>query len=210
MPHNLFLHSEVIQSRQWNLENEEVIEKQLKYELFDTLFSMSIGWAINSAMILLAAATFYVSGVRVTDLQQAESMLKPLLGGSASFIFALALLFSGIASSITAGMAGGTIFAGMFEEAYDINDKHTKIGIGITFIFALLAVFFIKDPFSGLLLSQMFLSIQLPITIFLQIYLTSSQKVMGKHANTGSENIMLWIVGIIVTVLNIMLLKSYF
>lgn len=210
MPHNLFLHSEVIQSRQWNLENEEVIEKQLKYELFDTLFSMSIGWAINSAMILLAAATFYVSGVRVTDLQQAESMLKPLLGGSASFIFALALLFSGIASSITAGMAGGTIFAGMFEEAYDINDKHTKIGIGITFIFALLAVFFIKDPFSGLLLSQMFLSIQLPITIFLQIYLTSSRKVMGKHANTGSENIMLWIVGIIVTVLNIMLLKSYF
>ena len=59
MPHNLFLHSEVIQSRQWNLEEEEVIQKQLKYEFKDTLFSMIIGWAINSAMILMAAATFY-------------------------------------------------------------------------------------------------------------------------------------------------------
>ena len=58
MPHNLFLHSEVIQSRQWNLEEEEVIQKQLKYEFKDTLFSMIIGWAINSAMILMAAATF--------------------------------------------------------------------------------------------------------------------------------------------------------
>ena len=59
MPHNLYLHSEIIQSRQWNLENEEVIKHQLKYEFIDTLFSMIIGWAINSAMILVAAATFF-------------------------------------------------------------------------------------------------------------------------------------------------------
>lgn len=59
MPHNLFLHSEVIQSREWNLEDESVIKKQLKYEFYDTLLSMVIGWAINSAMIILAAATFF-------------------------------------------------------------------------------------------------------------------------------------------------------
>ena len=58
MPHNLFLHSEIIQSRQWNLQGNQVIEKQLKYEFMDTVFSMLIGWAINSAMILVAAATF--------------------------------------------------------------------------------------------------------------------------------------------------------
>ena len=57
MPHNLFLHSEVIQSRQWNLQDEKIIKKQLKFEFADTLFSMIIGWAINSAMIILAAAT---------------------------------------------------------------------------------------------------------------------------------------------------------
>lgn len=59
MPHNLFLHSEVIQSRQWNLEDEAVIRRQLKYEFADTLFSMVIGWAINSAMIIISAATFF-------------------------------------------------------------------------------------------------------------------------------------------------------
>ena len=59
MPHNLFLHSEIIQSREWNLKDENVIEQQLKYEFKDTLFSMIIGWAINSAMILMAAAILY-------------------------------------------------------------------------------------------------------------------------------------------------------
>ena len=70
MPHNLFLHSEIIQSRQWNLEDSSVIEQQLKYEFKDTLFSMIIGWAINSAMILMAAATLYQngSGKQVDDL----------------------------------------------------------------------------------------------------------------------------------------------
>ncbi|MDP1992898.1 MAG: Nramp family divalent metal transporter, partial [Syntrophales bacterium] len=62
MPHNLFLHSEIIQSRQWNLEDEAVKTHQLKYEFFDTLFSMIVGWGINSAMILVAAAVFFRSG----------------------------------------------------------------------------------------------------------------------------------------------------
>ncbi len=68
MPHNLFLHSEVIQSRQWNLENESIIKKQLKFEFADTLLSMIVGWAINSAMIILAAATFFRQGIHVNEL----------------------------------------------------------------------------------------------------------------------------------------------
>ena len=60
MPHNLFLHSEIIQSRQWNLQDDKIIKRQLKYEFFDTLFSMLVGWGINSAIILLAAATFFL------------------------------------------------------------------------------------------------------------------------------------------------------
>jgi manganese transport protein len=78
MPHNLFLHSEVIQSRQWNLQDEKIIKKQLKFEFADTLLSMIIGWAINSAMIILAAATFFKTGTKVEELQQAQSILKPL------------------------------------------------------------------------------------------------------------------------------------
>jgi len=209
MPHNLFLHSQVIQSRQWNLEDDSVIKKQLKYEFMDTFFSMIIGWAINSAMILIAATTFYAKKIQVTQLSQAQQMLTPLLGNTASVIFAIALLFAGIASSVTAGMAGGSIFAGIFGKDYDINDKHTKLGIGITLIGAAIVIFFITDPFKGLIYSQMLLSIQLPITIFLQIYLTSSKKVMGKYANSTINKIILWIIGLIVTGLNIMLLLSF-
>lgn len=80
MPHNLFLHSEVIQSRQWNLSDDAVIRRQLRYEYADTIFSMLVGWAINSAMILLAAATFFVTKTPVEELQQADSLLQPLLG----------------------------------------------------------------------------------------------------------------------------------
>lgn len=209
MPHNLFLHSEVIQSRKWNLKDKSILERQLKYEFMDTMLSMIIGFIINSAMILVAI-TFYNNNVQVTELEQAQTMLKPLLGNSASIIFAIALLFAGLASSVTAGMAGGSIFAGLFGEEYDINSKSSKIGVLITILVALVIIFFVSNPFEGLLYSQMLLSIQLPITIFTQIYLTSSKKVMGKYKNTTLEKIVLWSIAGIVTILNIMLLVSSF
>ncbi len=210
MPHNLFLHSEVIQSRQWNLENETVIKKQLRYEYLDTLISMIIGWAINSAMIILAAATFFKTKTPVTELEQAQSLLSPLLGSNAAFVFAIALLFSGISSTITSGMAAGTIFAGMYKEPYDIKDNHSRLGVTISLVVALFIIFLISNPFNGLIFSQMFLSIQLPITIFLQVYLTSSEKVMGKYKNSMYSKLLLYFIGGIVTILNIALFVSFF
>lgn len=210
MPHNLFLHSEVIQSRRWDLKDKKIIEKQLKYEFLDTLFSMIVGWGINSAIIIIASETFFKFKLPVDSLEQAHLMLKPLLGNMASYIFALALLFSGLSSCITAGMAGGTIFAGIWGEPYNIKDKHSKIGVFITILGALFAIFFIKNLFKGLIYSQILLSIQLPITIFLQIYLTSSKKVMKEYVNSKSDKIILWIIGIIVATLNIMLVGSNF
>jgi manganese transport protein len=210
MPHNLFLHSEIIQSRQWNLKDDSVIKKQLDYEFVDTLFSMVVGWAINSAMIILAAATFFKSGIPVSELPQAKMLLEPLLGKYSAIIFAVALLFAGFASSITSGMAGGSILAGMFSEPYDIKDNHSKLGVGISLIAALVIILFITDPFKGLIISQMVLSIQLPFTIFLQIYLTSSKKVMGKYSNTLYTKITLLITGLIVTYLNVLLFISFF
>jgi manganese transport protein len=210
MPHNLFLHSEVIQSRQWNLKDEKIIKKQLSYEFLDTLFSMIIGWAINSAMILLAAAVFFQSSTVVTELNQANELLAPLLGNHAAIVFAVALLFSGIASTTTSGMAAGTIFAGMYKEPYDIKDNHSRTGVAISLIVATIIIFLIADPFRGLIISQMILSIQLPFTIFSQVYLTSSEKVMGKYKNTLISKIILYGLGIIVTALNIALLVSLF
>jgi manganese transport protein len=210
MPHNLFLHSEIIQSRQWNLKDENVIRKQLNYEFTDTLFSMLVGWAINSAMILMAASTFYKHQVPVGELQQAKEMLVPLLGKFSSIVFALALLFAGISSSITSGMAGGSIFAGLYSEPLDLKDNHSRLGIYISLIAALLIIFFISDPFKGLIVSQIILSIQLPFTIILQIYLTSSQKVMGRYANTKRTLILLFSIGLVVVYLNFKLLFSLF
>ena len=206
MPHNLFLHSEIIQSRQWNLKDEKIIKGQLRYEFADTLFSMLIGWAINSAMIILAAATFFNNNIKVDELQQANSILKPLLGNNASVVFALALLFSGIASSITSAMAGGSIVSGIFREPYDIHDNHTKWGIIISLIGALIIIFFISDPFTGLILSQVFLSIQLPFTVGIQVYLTSSKKVMGKYANGYLLKSFLITIALFVSYLNFRLL----
>lgn len=206
MPHNLFLHSEIIQSRQFNTQDPSVMKRQLRYEFLDTLLSMGIGWMINSAMILLAAAVFFAHGIEVTELEQAEELLRPLIGPAAGTIFAIALLFAGFASSATAGMAGASIFAGMFGESYDMKDFHTRLGLALTYIPALLLIVFVTDSFQALLISQMFLSLQLPITIFLQLYMTSSRKVMGQYANHKYTNVLLWGIGIVVTVMNIYLL----
>ena len=206
MPHNLFLHSEIIQSRQWNLADETIIKKQLKYEFADTLLSMFVGWTINSAIIILAAATFFNNNIQVEELQQAKSLLEPLLGSNAAVVFAVALLFSGVASSITSAMAGGSIVSGMFMEPYNIKDNHTRIGVLISLLGGLLVIFFIGDPFMGLILSQVFLSIQLPFTVAIQVYLTSSKKVMGKYANSPFLVVILLIIAGTVIFLNLKLL----
>jgi len=208
MPHNLFLHSEVIQSRQVNLQDDAHIRKALKYEFFDTLLAMTIGWAINSAMIVLAAATFFKNGVQVEELAQAQSLLDPLLGGAAGIVFAIALLLAGVSSTITSGMAAGSIFAGIFGESYHIKDIHSRVGVLLSLGIALLIIFFIDNPFYGLIISQMILSIQLPFTVFLQVGLTSSRRVMGAYANSRWSTFVLYTIAVIVSVLNIMLLFS--
>ena len=209
MPHNLFLHSEVIQSRQWNIQDDKIIKKQLRYEYADTILSMVIGWAINSVMILLAAAAFFGTGTPVTELEQANSLLAPLLGNNASVIFAVALLFAGISSTITSGMAAGSIFAGIYKEPYDIKDSHSRIGVLTSLILAFALIMVVSNPFQGLIYSQMALSVQLPITIFTQVYLTSSSKVMGKYKNSTYTKWLLYVIGGIVTLLNVMLLISF-
>ncbi len=209
MPHNLFLHSEVVQSHEYNKQSDIAIRKLLKYEFYDTLLSMGIGWAINSAMILLAASTFFVTGTPVEELQQAKSLLDPLLGNQAGIVFALALLMAGISSTVTSGMAAGSIFAGIFGESYHIKDVHSRVGVLLSLGIALLIIFFIGDPFQGLIYSQMVLSFQLPFTVFLQVGLTSSRRVMGPYANSRWSSFVLYFIATVVSLLNIMLLLNW-
>jgi manganese transport protein len=208
MPHNLFLHSEVIQTRQWNLQDESVIRRQLRFEFLDTLLSMLVGFAINSAMILLASAAFHSRGIAVGELGQAKDMLEPLLGPAAGVVFAAALLLAGVASSVTAGLAGGSIFAGIFGEPFHMQDSHTRFGVGLTLGLAFVCVLLVPDPFQGLIVSQILLSVQLPVTVLLQLFLTSSKKVMGRHANTAWHTFVLAAIAAVVIALNAMLLVS--
>lgn len=213
MPHNLFLHSEVIQNREWHTQGENAVISHLKFEWMDTLFSMIVGWMINSAMILLAAATFFQQKVKVESLEQAEEMLHPILGHTgaiAATVFALALLCAGLTASVTAGMAGGSIVAGLCSRHYDIGNRPSRAGVGITLGAALVAVMFVTDSYKALIMSQVLLSIQLPVTIVLQIYLTSSRKVMCVHRNTLFGKIWLGLVASIVIILNVILLWKTF
>ncbi len=209
MPHNLFLHSEIIQSRQWNLKEDQVIKKQLRFEFMDTLAGMLAGWVINSAMIIIAAAVFFSKKLAVSELPQAQATLKPLLGPAAAVVFALALVFSGFSSAVTAAMAGGTIFAGIFKKPFVLSDPRARQGVFLTMGGALLTIFFLKNPFQGLIWSQILLSLQLPWTIFPLIFLTSSKKVMGKYVNSPLNKAVLLAVTSIVTFLNIMLLVGF-
>lgn len=173
---------------------------------FVSLIALAYLIEVNMVNVDWAAAVFFAHGIEVTELEQAEELLRPLIGPAAGTIFAIALLFAGFASSATAGMAGASIFAGMFGESYDMKDFHTRLGLALTYIPALLLIVFVTDSFQALLISQMFLSLQLPITIFLQLYMTSSRKVMGQYANHTYTNVLLWGIGIVVTVMNIYLL----
>jgi len=89
-----------------------------------------------------------------------------------------------------------------------MKDNHTKFGVAGILVVSTIVIFLISDPFWGLVYSQMFLSIQLPITVFLQVYLTSSKKVMGKHRNGTFTKIVLGGIASVLTILNVMLLIS--
>lgn len=133
-----------------------------------------------------------------------------LLGNNAANIFAIALFLAGISSTITSGMAAGCIFSGMFGEQYYAKDVHSIVGICLSLGLALLVIFFVGDPFKGLLYSQMVLSIQLPFTMFLQVWLTSNSRVMGDYVNHRFTKWWLYFLSAIVTVLNIWLFATAF
>ncbi len=208
MPHGIFLHSEIIQSRAWREAGDAVVQRRLRYEFLDTAAAMGVGWAINGAMIAVAAAVFFARGVAVTELSQAGEALAPLLGRAASVVFALALVLAGVASSITAAMAGGSIVAGWAGKPYDAGDRHARLGIWLTLAGAVAAALVVRDPFAALIWSQVALSLQLPWTILALGVLISSPGVMGPLLAPRSHRLLLWLSAAVVTALNLLLLRD--
>ena len=210
MPHNLYLHSEVIQKRNW-VATDPVRKRQLlRYEFLDTLLAMGAGWLINCAMVVVAAAVFFRHGVVVTDLIQASQTLQPLAGDLARTLFAIALLCAGISSSITACLAGGTVFTGFLGKEIDPQKTWFRGGVLLTAVPAIVILILQRNPFTTLIWSQVVLSIQLPLTVIPLIWLTRSRKVMGAYANGRTENTLLYITGALIIGLNILLILDFF
>lgn len=206
MPHNIYLHSEVIRSRDWSFENDAERERLLRYEFLDTLLAMGAGWGINSAMVLVAAAVFFKAGVQVDQLSQVAETLTPLAGPLSSLLFGIALLCSGISSSITAGMAGATVFTGYLGKDTDLKDPWFRGGVALTLVPAVLLITCGFNPMKALIISQACLSVQLPFTIIPLFLLTRSETVMGRFRNTWRENTLLVITAVVVIGLNLLLL----
>jgi manganese transport protein len=210
MPHNLYLHSEVIQKRNWVAADPVRKRQLLRYEFLDTLLAMGAGWLINCAMVVVAAAVFFRNGVTVTDILQAADTLRPLAGNLARTLFAVALLCAGISSSITACLAGGTVFTGFLGKEIDPQKVWFRAGVLVTAIPALVMVVLQRDAFRTLIWSQVVLSMQLPFTILPLIWLTRSRKVMGAYANGRTENALMYLAGTVIIVLNVLLLLDFF
>jgi manganese transport protein len=207
MPHNIFLHSNVIQSRKWGATEEEK-KRLIRYERTDTFTAMAVGWLVNSAMIVVAASVFFRHGVHVDSLEQASATLRPLAGQFAGFLFALALLAAGISSSITSSMAEVNVITAFLGKPEDPKTLLYKISAFITAVPSFLIILLKIDTFKILIFSQVILSIQLPFTLVPLLILCRRRTVMGNFRSKSVEFVLAIAVSAVIIALNIFLLYS--
>ncbi len=207
MPHNIFLHSNVIHSRKWGISEDEKLSV-LRYEKLDTTIAMVLGWAVNSAMIIVAAAVFSGNGIIVDSIEQASQTLTPLAGPLAGLLFAIALVFAGVGSSVTSSMAEVNVITGFLGKPEDPKTLLYRISVFITAIPSLLIILFALDTYKILIFSQVVLSVQLPFTLVPLLLLCSSGKLMGKFKSGRAEFVAALLISAIVIILNVYLFYS--
>lgn len=205
MPHNIFLHSNVIHSRNWGITDKEKL-KLLKYERIDTTTSLSLGLVVNAAMIIVAATVFHKNGLVVTSITDAAATLVPLAGRGAGFLFALALVFAGVGSSVTSSMAEVNVITGFLGKPEDPKTLLYRVATFITAIPSLVIILLNLDTYKILIFSQVILSIQLPFTLLPLLYLARKKSVMGIFKSSNYEFIAMIIISAIIISLNAYLL----
>ncbi len=208
MPHNIFLHSNVIHSRKWGTSETEKREL-LRYEKMDTVLAMTLGWVVNSAMIIVSAAIFFYHGVPVSSIEEASITLKPLAGQLSSLLFAVALVFSGVGSSMTSSMAEADVMTGFLGKPEDPGSLFYRLSVFVTAIPAFLIILVSTESYRIMIFSQVILSIQLPFTLLPLLILSRSRKVMGVFRSGTVEYIAATIISLIVILLNIYFLNTF-
>jgi manganese transport protein len=208
MPHNVYLHSNVVLQRT-QPGDPEGRRRLIRYEFGDTSLAMILGWAINCAMVIVAAAVFYRHGITIGSLPQASATLEPLAGSLARFLFGVGLLFAGLGSSFTSAMAEVNVLTAYLGRPEDPRTKLYRIGL---FILALPALAVISastsDPLRVLIYSQVALTIQLPLTIFPLLILVFSKRIMGEFYSRGAERVLAILATVVLSALNTLFLYT--
>ncbi len=204
MPHNLYLHSALVQTRQFGTAREAV-RRACRYNLFDTLLALNGAMFINIAILVLSAAVFFQRGQFVTDLHQVTRMLEPALGTrAASAIFAVALLSVGQASALTGTMAGQIVMEGFldFRMRAWLRRLLTRL---LAIVPAAFTIYFYGEAgiFRMLILSQVLLSMQLPFAVIPLVHFTSDRRRMGEFASPLWLRCAAWTVAAVIIVLNV-------
>jgi manganese transport protein len=212
MPHNLYLHSSIVQTRDWQPTAKKRWEA-IKFGTIDSTVALSLALFINSAILIIAAATFHFSGYQeVAEIQDAYKLLSPLLGVSAaSAIFGLALLASGQSSTLTATLAGQIVMEGFLEIRLPpwLRRLATRL---IAIVPALIAIIFFGEQSTGQLLvfSQVILSLQLSFAVIPLVMFTSNRRLMGEFVNPRWLKVVAYAVATIIVGLNAWLLLQSF
>jgi len=212
MPHNLYLHSSLVQTRAFGSEPKQLREA-LRYAIFDSTFALGFALFINAAILLLGAAAFHARGLHhVADIREAYNLLTPTLGASlASTLFACALLASGQNSTLTGTLAGQIVMGGFLQ----IRLKpwlRRLITRSIAILPAILVIGILGEDKVGMLLvlSQVILSFQLPFAVIPLVRFTNDRRRMGEFANARLTVAIAWVVAAAILILNAELLWLIF
>ncbi|MFJ5623344.1 Nramp family divalent metal transporter [Peribacillus loiseleuriae] len=207
MPHNLYLHSSIVQTRQYK-RTIEGKKEALKFSLLDSTFSLTIAFFINAGILILGAAAFYGTNLDVSEIEAAYELLSPTLGvGIASTLFAVALLASGQNSTITGTISGQIVMEGFLQ--LRISPWLRRL---ITRLIAVVPAFIVtwiagsKGTGELLLWSQVVLSLQLPFAVIPLVLFTSDKKKMGEFANRLPVKILAWLCTVMIIILNVFLI----
>ena len=206
MPHNLYLHSSVVQTRAYDRRDRK---SAIRFATIDTVVALGFALLINAAILILAAATFHVAGrTDVADIEEAHRLLSPMLGaGAASVVFALALLASGQNSTITGTLAGQIVMEGFLRIRLPVWLRRI-VTRAIALVPAALAIGLAGEGATTrlLLLSQVVLSLQLPFAVIPLVALTGDARLMGEHVSPLALRIAAWVVAAAIVGLNVTLL----
>ena len=212
MPHNLYLHSSVVQTR---VSGDDAASKRsaIRFSRLDTIGSLSLALLVNAAILILAAAAFHGSGhTEVVEIQDAYHLLDPLVGGAlASFLFGFALLAAGQSSTFTGTIAGQVVMEGFLRAKIPCWQRRL-ITRGLALVPALIGVLWLGEAAVGklLVLSQVVLSLQLPFALWPLIRFSSDRGLMGEFVNPRWVSALAWSLFGLISAANLTLLYFWF